>query len=210
MLDTDSIAVDQVVLAVPPPAAEALLPGGGTHAPAGWAERLGASPIVNVHVRYDRPVTEHAVLRRRRVPGAVGLRPDRGQRRRQPGNTWPSRCPRPAGRSTSGPPTCVAEIVPGAGRAAAGGPGRDGARLLGHPGAHRDLPAGTGQRRPAPAGRLGGAGDRARRRVDRHRLAGDDGERRALAVTPPPSVLLGASRPSPPGVAAVTAPWPSW
>jgi uncharacterized protein with NAD-binding domain and iron-sulfur cluster len=52
--------VDQVVLAVPPPAAEALLPGGGSHAPAGWAERLGASPIVNVHVRYDRPVTEHA------------------------------------------------------------------------------------------------------------------------------------------------------
>ena len=60
VLDTDSIAADQVVLAVPPPAAEALLPGGGTHAPAGWAERLGASPIVNVHVRYDRPVTEHA------------------------------------------------------------------------------------------------------------------------------------------------------
>jgi len=59
VLDTDSIAVDQVVLAVPPPAAEALLPGGGTHAPAGWAERLGASPIVNVHVRYDRPVTGH-------------------------------------------------------------------------------------------------------------------------------------------------------
>jgi uncharacterized protein with NAD-binding domain and iron-sulfur cluster len=49
-----------VVLAVPPPAAEALLPGGGTHAPAGWAERLGASPIVNVHVRYDRPVTGDA------------------------------------------------------------------------------------------------------------------------------------------------------
>ena len=60
VLDTDSIAVDQVVLAVPPPAAEALLPGGGMHAPAGWAERLGASPIVNVHVRYDRPVTDHA------------------------------------------------------------------------------------------------------------------------------------------------------
>jgi hydroxysqualene dehydroxylase len=60
VLDTDSIAVDQVVLAVPPPAAEAFLPGGGTHAPAGWSERLGASPIVNVHVRYDRRVTEHA------------------------------------------------------------------------------------------------------------------------------------------------------
>jgi squalene-associated FAD-dependent desaturase len=60
VLDAESIAVDQVVLAVPPPAAETLLPGGGTHAPAGWSARLGASPIVNVHVRYDRPVTEHA------------------------------------------------------------------------------------------------------------------------------------------------------
>ncbi|HEV7658170.1 MAG TPA: hydroxysqualene dehydroxylase HpnE [Mycobacteriales bacterium] len=59
VLDTDSIPVDQVVLAVPPPAAEALMPGGGTHAPAGWSARLGASPIVNVHVRYDRKVTEH-------------------------------------------------------------------------------------------------------------------------------------------------------
>jgi squalene-associated FAD-dependent desaturase len=60
VLDTDSIAADEVVLAVPPPAAEAFLPGGGSHAPAGWSGRLGASPIVNVHVRYDRQVTEHA------------------------------------------------------------------------------------------------------------------------------------------------------
>jgi len=60
VLDTESIAADEVVLAVPPPAAEAFRPGGGTHARAGWSERLGASPIVNVHVRYDRRVTEHA------------------------------------------------------------------------------------------------------------------------------------------------------
>ncbi|HST67229.1 MAG TPA: hydroxysqualene dehydroxylase HpnE [Mycobacteriales bacterium] len=60
VLDTESIPVDEVVLAVPPPAAEAFLPGGGSHAPAGWSQRLGASPIVNVHVRYDRQVTEHA------------------------------------------------------------------------------------------------------------------------------------------------------
>jgi squalene-associated FAD-dependent desaturase len=59
VLDTESIPVDEVVLAVPPPAAEAMLPGGGTHAPAGWSARLGASPIVNVHVHYDRRVTEH-------------------------------------------------------------------------------------------------------------------------------------------------------
>lgn len=58
VLDTDTIPAEQVVLAVPPPAAEALLPGGGTHAPPGWSERLGASPIVNVHVHYDRRVTD--------------------------------------------------------------------------------------------------------------------------------------------------------
>ncbi|HEY6745208.1 MAG TPA: hydroxysqualene dehydroxylase HpnE [Mycobacteriales bacterium] len=58
--DTESFPADEVVLAVPPPAAEAFLAGGGTHAPAGWSERLGASPIVNVHVHYDRPVTCHA------------------------------------------------------------------------------------------------------------------------------------------------------
>jgi hydroxysqualene dehydroxylase len=58
-LDSDTVPADGVVLAVPPPVAERLLPGGGGHAPAGWSARLGASPIVNVHVRYDRRVTDH-------------------------------------------------------------------------------------------------------------------------------------------------------
>ncbi len=157
MLDTESIAADQVVLAVPPPAAEALLPGGGTHAPAGWAERLGASPIVNVHVRYDRPVTEHAFFAAVGSPVQWVFDRTAAQRRRRAGSTWPSRCPRPAGEMDERAADVVAEIVPGAGRAAAGGPGRHGAGLLRDPGAHRDVPAGTGQRRPAPAGRLGGA-----------------------------------------------------
>lgn len=39
-----------VILAVPPAAAEALLPPGAVTLPPGWAERLGQAPIVNVHV----------------------------------------------------------------------------------------------------------------------------------------------------------------
>jgi squalene-associated FAD-dependent desaturase len=48
--------VDRVVLAVPPPAAERLLPPGSVPLAAGWSGRLGSAPIVNVHVVYDRPV----------------------------------------------------------------------------------------------------------------------------------------------------------
>jgi squalene-associated FAD-dependent desaturase len=57
---------DVVVLAVPPTAAAALLPADAVDLPAGWAERLGAAPIVNVHVLLDRRVLD--------VPfaGAVG------------------------------------------------------------------------------------------------------------------------------------------
>ncbi len=53
------IAADGVVLAVPPEAAARLLPAGAAGpgpGPERWRE-LGASPIVNVHVLYDRPVT---------------------------------------------------------------------------------------------------------------------------------------------------------
>lgn len=58
----DELVVDRVVCAVPPAAAERLLPPGATaHAPGG----LGAVPIVNVHVVYDRPVL--------RTPFAAGV-----------------------------------------------------------------------------------------------------------------------------------------
>jgi squalene-associated FAD-dependent desaturase len=56
---TDLAAVDAVVLAVPPEAAARLLPAGAAApgpGPERWRE-LGASPIVNVHVLYDRQVT---------------------------------------------------------------------------------------------------------------------------------------------------------
>jgi squalene-associated FAD-dependent desaturase len=51
------IRADGVVLAVPPDAAARLMPAGESRTRAGrWAE-LGSSPIVNVHVIYDRRVT---------------------------------------------------------------------------------------------------------------------------------------------------------
>lgn len=48
--------VDQVVMAVPPEAAVRMLPPDALGLPEGWADRLGASPIINAHVVYDRRV----------------------------------------------------------------------------------------------------------------------------------------------------------
>jgi hypothetical protein len=59
LTNTDLAAVDGVVLAVPPETAARLLPAGAAApgpGPERWRE-LGASPIVNVHVLYDRQVT---------------------------------------------------------------------------------------------------------------------------------------------------------
>jgi len=47
---------DQVIVAVPPAAAEALLPPGAITADPGWAARLGDAPIVNVHIVLSRRV----------------------------------------------------------------------------------------------------------------------------------------------------------
>jgi squalene-associated FAD-dependent desaturase len=53
---------DQVILATPPTTTEALLPAGAlNHAP-GWSQRLGTSPIVNVHVVLDGPVLDEPFL----------------------------------------------------------------------------------------------------------------------------------------------------
>jgi squalene-associated FAD-dependent desaturase len=49
--DAEELVADQVVLAVPPPAAQRLVPELGADAGA-----LGSSPIVNVHLVVDRPV----------------------------------------------------------------------------------------------------------------------------------------------------------
>ncbi|MEU6560876.1 hydroxysqualene dehydroxylase [Nocardia nova] len=53
--------VDAVVSAVPPAAARTLLPTGAVDLPANWAEALGNSPIVNIHVVYDRTVMREPV-----------------------------------------------------------------------------------------------------------------------------------------------------
>jgi squalene-associated FAD-dependent desaturase len=54
--------VAQVVLAVPPDQAERLLPPGALDLPAGWSGQLGSSPIVNVHLVFDRPVLAEPFL----------------------------------------------------------------------------------------------------------------------------------------------------
>jgi len=51
------IESDGAVVAVPPARAGALLPDGAIADPS-RLERLGSSPIVNIHVIYDRPVTD--------------------------------------------------------------------------------------------------------------------------------------------------------
>ncbi len=55
---TESLRADAVVVAVPPDAAAALVPG-VTGAPR-WAD-LGTSPIVNVHLVYDREVVPYEI-----------------------------------------------------------------------------------------------------------------------------------------------------
>jgi squalene-associated FAD-dependent desaturase len=60
--DDGRVAVDQVIVAVPPHAAEQLLPPGSVDLPVGWAQRLGSSPIVNVHLVLDRPVLDQPFI----------------------------------------------------------------------------------------------------------------------------------------------------
>ncbi|WP_433508111.1 hydroxysqualene dehydroxylase HpnE [Pseudonocardia halophobica] len=52
----EELVTDRIVCAVPPGPAERLLPAGALPLPGGWADRLGSTPIVNVHVVYDRRV----------------------------------------------------------------------------------------------------------------------------------------------------------
>jgi hydroxysqualene dehydroxylase len=54
----DGAAFDDVVLAIPPAAAEALAPADAIELEPGWAEELGSTSIVNLHVIYDRVVLD--------------------------------------------------------------------------------------------------------------------------------------------------------
>jgi len=60
LVDGEHVDADAVILAVPHRAAAGLLPEGGLVNPA-RLEALGASPIVDVHVVYDRRVSEYPI-----------------------------------------------------------------------------------------------------------------------------------------------------
>jgi squalene-associated FAD-dependent desaturase len=59
---SEEVRAEAVVVAVPPPAAERLLPAGAVDLQPGWSAALGSSPIVNVHVVYDRRVLDEPLL----------------------------------------------------------------------------------------------------------------------------------------------------
>ncbi len=56
-----SLSAEAVVVAVPPAAAERILPPGAGLSP-GWSSHLTDAPIVNVHLVYDRVVMEQPLL----------------------------------------------------------------------------------------------------------------------------------------------------
>jgi squalene-associated FAD-dependent desaturase len=58
----EEFMAEHVVLAVPPGTAERLAPAGGLALSPGWSGRLGASPIINVHLVYDRRVMAEEFL----------------------------------------------------------------------------------------------------------------------------------------------------
>jgi len=60
--DGARMRAEAVILAVPPAAAEQLLPAGSVTLPPGWSQRLGSAPIVNVHVVLDRPVLDEPFI----------------------------------------------------------------------------------------------------------------------------------------------------
>jgi squalene-associated FAD-dependent desaturase len=61
-LDGEAIEADCVVLATEHDRAERLLPVGALDVPPGWSAALSASPIVNVHLVFDRPVMSEPFL----------------------------------------------------------------------------------------------------------------------------------------------------
>jgi squalene-associated FAD-dependent desaturase len=60
--DDGGTAADQVILAVPPAAAEPLLPAGSLALDPGWSGRLGSAPIINLHVVLDRQVLDEPFI----------------------------------------------------------------------------------------------------------------------------------------------------
>ncbi|WP_077087814.1 hydroxysqualene dehydroxylase HpnE [Mycobacterium rhizamassiliense] len=60
--DTGSARFDAVIAAVPPSGAEALLPEGAVDMEPGWSQRLGSSPIINLHLILDRTVLQEPFI----------------------------------------------------------------------------------------------------------------------------------------------------
>jgi squalene-associated FAD-dependent desaturase len=55
-------AADAVVVALPPPAAEQVVPTAAFSLLSGWSSELGSTPIVNVHAVFDRTVMDETFL----------------------------------------------------------------------------------------------------------------------------------------------------
>ncbi len=167
---------DAVVVAVPHQAVARLAPPGAVDAAA--MDALGSSPIVNLHVHYDRRVLDEPFA------AAVGSPVQWLFDRTASSGVTEGQL---VAVSLSGAVADIGEPVaalrerylPGAGSAPAGGARGARARLRRHARAARDVPRRT--RQPPPATRHSDGRPRPlpRRRVDRHRLARDDGGRGA-------------------------------
>ena len=178
----DILSADAVVLAVPHEQAARLIPPGALPAETvdGWAG-LGAAPIVNVHVIYDRKVMDvpfaaavdspvQWVFDRTRISG-MHARGDDGQYLAISLSAADEYVDMPVAELREQFVPALAELFP----AARDG---DGDRVLRHQGAAGDVPPGAGDGAAPPEGRDRPAWPGARRLVDRHRLAGHDGGRR--------------------------------
>ena len=163
----DDLDADAIVVAVPPRESARLL---GEPDP-----RLEDSPIVSVHLWFDRILLRDAARRAARLRCALGLRPRRAHRppagarpvsdRRLERRARAARDPRPRARRADRRPAHRAA------RPARSSCGRASVASRTRPSRCGPASCGPGRRRPPRR--------RARGHVDRHRLAGDDGERRA-------------------------------
>ena len=172
------ITADAVILAVPAGPRPGWPPAAGVTDAARW-EDLGTSPIVNVHVVYDRRVTRlpfaaavdspvqwvfdktgHVGAAGRAVPGRLAVRGGRLRGRRRPRRCASSSCPRWRSCSRRRADARVTDFFVTRERRAT----------------FRQAP-GCGALRPGAATSRAGPG--AGRRLDRYRMAGHDGGCRA-------------------------------
>ena len=176
----DLAAVDGVVLAVPPETAARLLPEGAAApgpGPDRWRE-LGASPIVNVHVLYDRRVTSLPFAAAVDSPvqwvfdrtGPSGLAA--GQYLAVSVSAADDLVDTPAAQVRERFVPALEEIFPAA-------RGRADHRLLRHQGAPGHVPAGARLWREAAGSDDQAGWPGARGRVDQYRVARHDGGCRA-------------------------------